>query len=322
MKTPSPAMCMKNAFDAIVLFLAVLVFLGGCVRLGTGKSEGADRQGKAVAVAVAPPDGPALPLARLLAVAVARGLTDRGIPANALKNADDPTPGASYVLSGRAWRNLDDPKIPYTVLIRWTLRDRRGEKIESVVRGVVAPWRQWEYGDPKLIRFVGGDVARSVSSMIAARHKAVLPRDPLSKGFLFSGVLGAPGDGNKTLGAAMRAALLGQDVLLTSDPRQAAFRVDGHVRVKRLGAHDHVTITWRVRTVAGARVGDAVQENTVPAGSLDGTWSAVAPTIARAGALGIVHIFAPSEPVVETQDASPPVIPLRAVPGRAPPPPQ
>ncbi|TCS60901.1 hypothetical protein [Varunaivibrio sulfuroxidans] len=313
--------------------VVVCLVLGGCAARGPGavKYQGAGyesrvERGRNVAVAVAPPDGPALPMARLLAEAAARSLTKRGIPAHALKNAENPPGDAVYLLHGHVVRNLDDARVRYTVLIHWTLSDRKGVVVGRTVQGVATPWRQWEYGDPRVIRFVGRGIVQPVAAMIDARRKARLPSEPLGEGFIFSGVDGAPGDGNRTLSQAMIAALRARDILITSDPRQAVFSIHGQVRVVRQGARDRVTIVWRVRTVSGRGVGQAVQDNTIAPGALDGAWRGKADMIAKAGARGIVRIFNADSPTIGPtigdDRGAPPAIHLSPVPGRAPPPPE
>lgn len=321
-------MSTRKTIKSTIAIVACLV-LGGCAAFGPGfaKHRGTGyeshvERGRNTAVAVAPPDGPALPMARLLAEAAARSLTKRGIPAHALKNAENSPGDAVYLLRGRAVRNLDDARVRYTVLIHWTLIDRKGVVVGRTVQGVATPWRQWEYGDPKVIRFVGRGVVQPVVAMIDARRKAMLPSEPLGAGFIFSGVDGAPGDGNRTLSQAMIAALRARDILITSDPRQAAFSIHGQVRVVRQGARDHVTIVWRVRTVSDQRVGQAVQDNTIAVGALDGAWGSKADMIAKAGARGIVRIFNADNPLVGDDRGTPPAIHLSPVPGRAPPPPE
>lgn len=136
------------------------------------------------------------------------------------------------------------------------------------------------------------------------------------------GVSGAPGDGNRTLARAIREALRLRDFQVTDDPRQAAFRLMGQVDMTQPNAgRQHVKITWRVTTMNGGNVGRATQENTIPAGSLDGSWGQVADMIGNAAVDGIQELFG-QRPSGRGRDAAgmPPPASLPAQPGRAPPP--
>lgn len=136
------------------------------------------------------------------------------------------------------------------------------------------------------------------------------------------GVSGAPGDGNRTLARAIREALRLRDFQVTDDPRQAAFRLIGQVDMTPPNAgRQHVKITWRVTTMNGGNVGRATQENTIPAGSLDGGWGQVADMIGNAAVDGIQELFG-QRPSGRGRDAAgmPPPAKLPAQPGRAPPP--
>lgn len=136
------------------------------------------------------------------------------------------------------------------------------------------------------------------------------------------GVSGAPGDGNQTLARAIREALRLRDFQVTDDPRQAAFRLMGQVDMTPPNAgRQHVKIIWRVTTMNGGNVGRATQENTIPAGSLDGGWGQVADMIGNAAVDGIQELFG-QRPSGRGRDAAgmPPPAKLPAPPGRAPPP--
>jgi hypothetical protein len=142
--------------------------------------------------------------------------------------------------------------------------------------------------------------------------------------FLIKQVEGAPGDGNASLTAAMKAALRKRDLTVTDDPRQAGFVIEGKVQVgPNVNGRQQTKIVWAVNTISGQEVGKAVQENAVQAGTLDGSWGRIAEIVTNAAVLGIQELFG-----VEEKRSSglnlPPVPPLPnlpRMPGRAPPPP-
>ncbi len=141
--------------------------------------------------------------------------------------------------------------------------------------------------------------------------------------FLVRIVAGAPGDGNESLTSSIKAALRSNDLTVTEDPRQAAYEIKGRVVVgPPVNGRQQARIVWRVNTIEGDEVGQAVQENAVIAGSLDGEWGRVASIVSDAAVSGIQELFDGksrrpiSEGTVEFPNA--PLLPQ--VPGRAPPP--
>ncbi len=304
------------------------------------------RLGNGFRVMVDTIDGPALPMAKLLAQAVVRGLEAEGLPATA-KTAGGKV---GFVLRGRATRDPaqmmeKDGGIPYAVVIDWLLSDAKGKKIGTYIQGVRGENWRWEYGDPRMIRTVGVGVAKPVLAMIqAARPEAaraqgaleatagvassqdvqsLMPSSRLRSGLLVRGVSGAPGDGNPVLLDAIKAALLASDISITEDARQAALLLDGLVAVgPPKGGRQRVRIVWTVTRRNGDEVGRAIQENTIPEGIIDGPWGNVAVEVAAAAVEGVERVlgridyrgsFEPPPGVLPAQR-------LPQIPGRAPPP--
>jgi len=142
--------------------------------------------------------------------------------------------------------------------------------------------------------------------------------------FIVKIVSGAPGDGNERLTSSIKAALRRKDITVTEDPRQAAYEIKGRVVVGTpVNGRQQARIVWRVNGVDGSEVGQAVQENTVIAGSLDGEWGRVAEIVSNAAVDGIQELFdGKRQRRVQSMDTPPfpNVPPLPQVPGRAPPP--
>ncbi len=160
---------------------------------------------------------------------------------------------------------------------------------------------------------------------IAAAPIAPVQGSPLSTAWanpviLIRSVDGAPGDGNQALMLAIKQALRIRDFMVTEDPRQAVFQVEGRVDLAPpANGRQRVKLTWIVTTVSGGQVGRAIQENTIPAGSLNGVWGQVAMMVANAAADGVEELF--GRPATrKAQMAVPATPPLPLVPGRAPPP--
>lgn len=142
--------------------------------------------------------------------------------------------------------------------------------------------------------------------------------------FLIRPVVGAPGNGNESLTAALKSALRDRDLTISEDPRQAGFIIDGQVDLgDPVNGRQYVKISWAVNTVTGEEVGRAVQENTVVAGSLDGEWGQVAEVVSQAAVRGIQDLFGDAAEQTGARVPLPdfPDVELPAIPGRAPPPP-
>jgi hypothetical protein len=147
----------------IGVFCAGLAACGGFAGIALEAPEPRDFEGAGVQVRVDPIDGPAIPMARLVAQSVATGLSGLNVAAAAK------VPGLTpYVLKGRAEVNRSNPKLPFVVLIHWTLFDADGDTVALHTQGVPGSWRQWEYGDPRVIDAVGASAAKPIAALIHA----------------------------------------------------------------------------------------------------------------------------------------------------------
>lgn len=142
--------------------------------------------------------------------------------------------------------------------------------------------------------------------------------------FLIKPVVGAPGNGNEALTAGLKSALRARDVTISEDPRQAGFVIRGTVDMgDPVNGRQYVRILWNVGTVTGDEVGNAVQENIIIAGSLDGEWGHVAEAVSLAAVRGIQDLFGDADTSLREREQLPdfPDVDLPTIPGRAPPPP-
>lgn len=118
-------------------------------------------------------------------------------------------------------------------------------------------------------------------------------------GVLIRDVSGAPGDGNAALAKALAAALKVRGVRIArpdepSDGERPT--VAGTVRVVMAAAgQDRVEMVWRLIDPQGGEIGTVDQANMVRAGSLDGTWGAIAEAAADGAATGIAQLLKQAE---------------------------
>jgi len=276
-------------------------------------------------VQVVPPEGTTVPMAKLIAEYVVEYLKKEKISAQLGNGAA--LKGRHFVLNGYAEPNTDDPRLRYRRVLRWMLSDADGRLIATHTQGVEGTDQEWNFGDAQLLTAIGIGTAGPISQMVLRETKAVVPIDPLRRGLLVEQVTGLRDEDARHLTRAMADVLRMSDVLVTGDPRQASFRLAGHVEVLSTGdGFEDVRIVWRVQTMDRRDLGNAVQENRLPAGTLTGRWGEVSKSIATAAAVGVEHVFGtrtgpPPGSSLYPGDAPPPIV-LPGQPGRALPPPQ
>jgi len=104
-------------------------------------------------------------------------------------------------------------------------------------------------------------------------------------------IRGAPGDGAKSLAAAVATVLRRQDLAIVENGQPADLTIDGEVSVTRVKPNQqHVKILWRVGRAGGAEIGTVGQENDVPGGLLDGPWGDLAYSVAIAAGDGLMQL--------------------------------
>jgi hypothetical protein len=116
------------------------------------------------------------------------------------------------------------------------------------------------------------------------------PKGPVTT--IVSPVSGAPGDGTRSLTAAIKKRLYAKGVKLTSVQSDNTYTVKGVVSLKDAsGGKQSIRIDWQVLDPSGKRLGTVSQQNTIPKGSLNGPWGAVADAAAGAAADGIIKLL-------------------------------
>ena len=142
-------------------------------------------------------------------------------------------------------------------------------------------------------------------------------------------VTGAPGNGNRLLGEALRRVLRARDQNVTDDPRQARYLVRGLVVMStpKAGKQD-ARIVWSVENIDGIPLGSAEQHSTVNAGSLDDNWGETALDVAMGAVVGIQRVLGDkARPFTRRLPSDEPAFPaestetLQWAPGEAIPPP-
>jgi hypothetical protein len=231
--------------------------------------------------------------------------------------------GSSYVLKGYllATSERKGAKISYIL----DINDSKGGKVGRVSGEHVVASRSgsdpWSGVDSAAIRSLAAKIAPQIASTLSGGRAAPPPvasDPPPSPGAAPSGsrsttttatapapkvvkgpvtamvspVTGAPGDGMKSLTAAIKKRLYAKGVKLTSIQSENTYTVKGVVSLTNAsGGKQSIRIEWQVLDPKGKKVGTVSQQNTIPKGSLNGPWGAIADAAAGAAADGIVKLL-------------------------------
>jgi hypothetical protein len=91
---------------------------------------------------------------------------------------------------------------------------------------------------------------------------------------------------------ALKKRLYAGGVKLANGPATNVYTVKGVVKMSNVsGNKQNIRIDWQVLDPSGKKVGTVTQQNTIPRGSLNGSWGAIADAAAGAAADGIIKLL-------------------------------
>ncbi len=245
-------------------------------------------------VSIAPVEGKPAAVAEKLGAAVASALLKRDIPAS-----DKTTSLRSYQLYGRVAESHPQSGNA-TVSAYWRLYDAKGRTVGEHSARLEAPTGEWESASARPIELLAGLSADGLAPLLEEEAPVAAARESGGAGrtrIAIGDISGAPGDGAKSLAAAVAAVLKQQDLAIVEKGDKADLTIDGEVSVTPVKANQqHVKIVWHVRRADGAEIGTAGQENDVPRGILDGPWGDLAYNIAIAAGDGLMQLVARGAP--------------------------
>ncbi len=173
----------------------------------------------------------------------------------------------------------------------YTVTNPRGQ-LEGTARGAAMSAEDWAAPSPAARDTAAREAAPTLVDLLTSIQARLARSDPnslmnRSARIYFSGVSGAPGNGNVELAQQMRRQLPQDGEMVQAVPDNADFSLRGEVRLApgEKGTQ-RVEIQWIVNDARGER-GRVVQLNEVPAGSLNGFWGDVAAVVAQQGATGV-----------------------------------
>jgi len=177
------------------------------------------------------------------------------------------------------------------VVPSYAVQNPAGES-QGLSEGAPVPMAAWASGDPAVLKAAAAQAAPGIASLLNRIEAARRQSDPNSlqnrpARVYFSGVTGAPGDGNSSLPAQMRMKLAALGLVIQDAPKGADFTLAGQVQTAP-GAKGtlRIELQWIVSDTKGER-GRIVQLNEVPPGTLDRYWGDVAVVVATEAAGGV-----------------------------------
>jgi len=127
---------------------------------------------------------------------------------------------------------------------------------------------------------------------VAAAAPRAAPAPAKPAGVVVAPVSGAPGDGSRSLTTALKKKLYADGVKLANGTSANVYTVKGIVKLTSAsGGKENIRIDWQVIDPSGKRLGTVSQQNTIPKGSLNGPWGAIADAAAAAAADGIIKLL-------------------------------
>ncbi len=182
------------------------------------------------------------------------------------------------------------------VVPSYEIRNPSGDP-QGISEGAPVPASAWASGDPAILKAAAAQAAPGVASLLNRIEAARRQSDPNSlqnrpARVFFTGVTGAPGDGNRSLPAQMRIKLTGLGVVVQETPTNADFKLSGEVNTAAgAGGATRIELQWIISDTTGNERGRILQLNEVPPGTLDRYWGDVAVVVADEAAGGVRDVL-------------------------------
>jgi hypothetical protein len=176
-----------------------------------------------------------------------------------------------------------------TVTPAYSIIDPRGH-VQGNLTGAPVPSQAWADGDATVLTEAAANAGPQLAALLSNIDAALKQSDPNSlynrpPRLDFSGITGAPGDGDDSLAKEMRQDIGNLGVILVKQQDQADYLMHGLVHVTQVNATtQHIEIYWIIDTTDGKEAGRVAQLHDIPKGSLDTYWGDVAVVGASQGA--------------------------------------
>jgi hypothetical protein len=222
---------------------------------------------------------------------------------------------ANYTLRGYLVASSEKAgsKISYI----WDVTDAKGERVARVSGDELIASRAgsdpWSGVDSAALRSIAGKTTSQLAATLsrggssaaavaatsqgspattASASRPTAAASPKSAGVIVAPVSGAPGDGQRSLTTALKKRLYAGGIKLANGIAENVYTVKGSVVLSDAsGGKQSIRIDWLVLDPSGKRLGTVSQQNTIPRGSLNGPWGAIADAAAGAAADGIIKLL-------------------------------
>ena len=300
-------------FASAALAALALACLSGCGGGPGGPSGGflsgaTSLFGRSTKIAVAPIIGTTPQVAQELTDALVVAGKDRSL--TFLPDGSK----ASYTLRGYLVATSEGKGSKVTYI--WDVNDAQGSRVARITGEEVIAGRSgsdpWSGVDSTAIHSIAGKTASQLAasmsrgggsaSAVAATSSTPPPTtaatspppvaSPKAAGVVVAPVSGAPGDGQRSLATALKKRLYAGGVKLANGTSVNVYMVKGTVSIADAsGGKQKIRIDWQVLDPSGKKLGTVSQQNTIPQGSLNGPWGAVAEVAASQAAAGIIKLL-------------------------------
>jgi hypothetical protein len=210
---------------------------------------------------------------------------------------DQEVPAEAIVPTRGDWRLILTAAVSGdSVIPSYTVLTPRGA-IKGQTEGKPVAAAAWANADPATLKQVADAAAPDIAAMLTGIQAAIRQADPNSlmhrpARIWFTGVTGAPGDGDRTLATAVRTQLRALGDILLSSADGADFTLTGTVGVASpKDGHQVVELDWHVVDATGREAGKVSQLNAVPAHLLDGSWGDTAQAAGVEAATGVHQVI-------------------------------
>jgi hypothetical protein len=183
-----------------------------------------------------------------------------------------------------------------TVVPIYSVFDPRG-KDQGTTSGAPVPTADWSAASPATLKAAADSAGPAIATLLTHIEAALMQADPNSLYYraphvMVAAVTGAPGDGNFSLTAQMRAKLSHLGPVVQDTPEGADFVLRGQVKVVPIeGNKERVEIQWLLSDAAQHDLGRIIQLNEIPAGSLNSFWGDVAVVVAQEASAGVEEVI-------------------------------